>query len=142
MYSSRCGLNQRCRKQQQILCDADYFSEMICKPVNMFTALGNIPESSLVVKMFASSMHSLHTEMQEFDEMNQSVIDLDMSQTKELRQRSGIHQKLASASSQPYVDISLDNSVSMCPTPTELFCQPTAKSLYHTLGELHSLGKF
>ena len=139
MYNSRIGLNQRSGKQHQLLCDADYFSEMICKPVNMFTALGSVPESSLVLKLFPSSVQSFHTEMHESPDGDQSVIDLEVSQSKELRERSGVHQKFASVSS--YADISLSDSMGMSSPVTELFCEPTAKSLYHTLGELHNLGK-
>ena len=140
MYSSRCGLNQRIVKQEQIMCDAEYFSEMISKPVNMFTALGYLPENSLVLKILPSSQHLLHTEIQAPAEMDQSAISLDVSQTKEFRERSGLHKRLASASSQPYSEGSMNESLGLCHSDTEMLCQSTARSFCHALGELHNLG--
>ena len=142
MFSSHCGLNQRIRKHEQLLCDADYFSELICKPVNMFTALGNIPENSLVLKLFPSTVSMLHNEIQAVDELDQSALNLDVSQSKEVRERSSVHRRLASASSQSFLESSMNDSLSMCHLPPpELLCQSTAKSFCHTLGELHNSGK-
>ena len=142
MFSSHCGLNQRIRKHEQLLCDADYFSELICKPVNMFTALGNIPENSLVLKLFPSTVSMLHNEIQATDDMDQSAVNLDVSQSKDFRERSGVHRRLASASSQSFLESSINDSLSMCHhPPPELLCQSTAKSFCHTLGELHNAGK-
>lgn len=141
MYSSCCGLNQRLRKHEEVLCNADYFSELICKPVNMFTAVGNVPENSLVLSVFPSTESMLHNDLQASGMAEQSAVNLDVSQSKECRMRSGIHKRLASASSLSYLDISLNDSVAMCDPATNLLCQSSARSFCCTLGELHSLGK-